>query len=1068
MKFSGNEVDRLKEDISSWTTDHQDLTIVQRNRLPSRAYFVPHTTVNSALTNERGSSDAFLSLQGTWKFHLYPSPRALTAAIIDPSFDDTLWDSLNVPSNWQMHGYGHPHYTNVIYPFPVDPPHVPTENPTACYRRSFFLDTSIEEQSITLLFEGVDSAFHVYINGHYVGYSQGSRLPSEFSISNYVTPGENHIAVIVYQWSVGSYLEDQDQWWLSGIFRDVYILCRPKVNFQDITVQAQLDTQQRIGNLFVHIEIKNELHLDANCKVDLSVLSSRFAKTNLISTSKEVTVLRETTTSLTITCSLQDVSPWSAETPFRYPILLTLSDGDNERESVLLYVGFRKIEQRDGLFFVNDKAIKLLGVNRHDHHPVYGKTVPLSWMIEDVRMMKQHNINTVRTSHYPNDPRFYDLCDEYGLYVIAETDLETHGFFVTGNWHQLSQDITWQPHYVDRLERTIVRDKNHPSIIMWSLGNESGYGINQIAMAELAREIDPSRLLHYEGETRALMEDDNAFEKAVMDVHSTMYTSVDDLIELGRQTTISKPHILCEFAHAMGNGPGGLTEYVEAFFAYPRLQGGCVWEWLDHGILQMSQDGKPFYAYGGDFGEQPHDRNFVIDGLVFPDHTPSPALHAYKYAIQPLKVSQLDIADGSVSITNRYDFLDLSHLNCQYRITAPSGTLLRGMISLPAILPGETEKVSLGIKLPDLPEGERCFLQLLFVLRDDLPFAKAGFTIGHHEFALPVRALPPVKNNAISNNSHKLTVVEQEHNFIITGNTFTIIFDRIKAKIEQFHYQNRSLIQSGLQHDFWRAMTDNDQPPTWDDTPSTAAYWQRLGMHLMTERIDAVTLTIAKNENEVHIEVQSRMAPPVFSWSIDMSTTYRILPTGLVLISIAGTPKGAFPRVLPRIGMTMTLQKDLQNASWFGRGPEESYVDSHQATLHDLFQQTVDAMWVPYVYPQENGSHLDTDMLTLTDEQGFGLMVTGDQPFSFSAHHALTSEIDQAKHTIDVPYHPEVTLHLDHAMHGLGSASCGPGVLPQYELVTQPFLYMLCLQPYYENDTSLATMYRTILKQISH
>jgi beta-galactosidase/evolved beta-galactosidase subunit alpha len=589
--------------------DWENLEVLQRNRLKPRSYFFSYRNKNTALSYERGDSQGFLLLNGKWKFHYANAPIDSPSDFYKEDYCTDDWSELPVPSHWQLNGYGRPHYTNVQYPFPVEPPIIPTENPTGAYKRSFYLTKEALSEQLHLIFEGVDSSFHVWVNGIEVGYSQGSRLPSEFDITNVVKEGENSIAVRVYQWAESSYIEDQDMWWLSGIFRDVYIVAKPTTHIQDVFLVGSLENQFQDGRLNFELAVSGE---SEGYQVTVEILDNGtvLATQELKVESRRVTGFLE----------VKHIKQWNAETPALYDVLVTLhSPSGDVVEVIPQRCGFKNVEIKGGQLLVNGVAVMFKGVNRHDAHPDFGRAVPVSSMIEDLTLMKQHNINAIRTAHYPNDPRFYELCDQFGFYVIDETDLECHGFVYIDQPHLLSDDPAWQAAYIDRMERLVERDKNHPSVIMWSLGNESGFGQNHVAMYEWAKRRDPSRLVHYEGETREIMNECNYVpdrDPIATDVHTTMYTPIEKMKVIGGLKNLKKPHILCEYAHAMGNGPGGLKEYWETFYAYDRLQGGFVWEWVDHGLRQHSPKGKEYFAYGGDFGETPHDGNFVIDGLV--------------------------------------------------------------------------------------------------------------------------------------------------------------------------------------------------------------------------------------------------------------------------------------------------------------------------------------------------------------------------------------------------------------------------------------------------------------------
>ncbi|MFA9479771.1 glycoside hydrolase family 2 TIM barrel-domain containing protein, partial [Phycisphaerales bacterium AB-hyl4] len=667
----------------------QDPATLALHRLPARSAFTSHPDEAGAMQGPFAPSPHHRLLNGRWRFHYATHPALSPRAFHQNDFDDAGWEALDVPGHWQLQGYGRPHYTNVVYPFPVDPPRVPTENPTGSYRRTFHLPDRPADQRFVLRFDGVDAAFHVYLNGEQVGYSQGSRMTAEFDVTDMVREGENLLAVRVYQWCDGTYLEDQDMWWLSGIFRDVSLLTLPKVHVFDLAMRTELDSDYRDASLTVRATLANRFDSRVDSyRLTLRLLDAdgRDVLDEPLAGEVNVDPLGEATLSLNTTVC--NPAKWSAEQPTLYTLLASLLDDAGQvLEVIPLNVGFRQVQIKAGKLRVNGRAIMLKGVNRHEWDPDRGRAVSLETMIEDVRLMKRHNINTVRTAHYPHDFRWYDLCDRYGLYVIDEADLETHGFEPIGNWSQLSDDPAWEPAYLDRMQRMVERDKNHPSIILWSLGNESGFGQNHKAMAHWVREHEPTRPLHYEG--------DGTLE--VSDVFSKMYSSLDEVkhIAEGREPIHhygldvqpdvygKRPFILCEYSHAMGNGPGDLHDYWQLFYKHERLQGGCVWEWIDHGIRRRLPDGREDFAYGGDFGDEPHDSNFIADGLVMPDRTPSPGLLEYKHVLAPVHVEAVDLDRGEIRLTNRYDFANLDHLHLAWRVSCDGEVLQSGDATMP-------------------------------------------------------------------------------------------------------------------------------------------------------------------------------------------------------------------------------------------------------------------------------------------------------------------------------------------------------------------------------------------------
>ncbi|MDM5340282.1 glycoside hydrolase family 2 TIM barrel-domain containing protein [Fictibacillus enclensis] len=1042
--------------------DWENLLVLERNREPARSCFVSYEDKASALSYEKGRSGRYQLLNGTWKFHYAGQPALAPEGFQKDDFDVTVWDDIPVPSNWQMNGYGRPHYTNVQYPFPVNPPHIPDENPTGSYRRDFYVSDSWKDDTIILRFEGVDSSFHVWVNGEEAGYSQGSRLASEFDITSLVRDGKNTLAVQVYQWSEASYIEDQDMWWLSGIFRDVSLIAQPRVHVNDYFIRTELDENYQDAVLHLDVDVHN--HHSKKCKgyhVEVSLLDRDFKAVNGVDKREEISVDPFDKARLTLSMPVMNPEKWSAESPYLYHLLLTLKDDqENTIEELAARTGFRSVELKDGLFLVNGVPIKLKGVNRHDHHPDFGRAVPLEWMIEDVRLMKTHNINAVRTSHYPNDPKFYDLCDEYGLYVIDEADLECHGFVFTDNMHQLSEDPDWQEAYMDRMRRMVERDKNHPSIIMWSLGNESGFGQNHVAMAEWAKQRDPSRLVHYEGEVREIMVKDDNNPKSMpiaSDVFTTMYTAVEIMDQLGSRTDLEKPHILCEYAHAMGNGPGGLKEYWETFYNYPRLQGGFVWEWLDHGIRQHTANGEEYFAYGGDFGEQPHDGNFVIDGLVMPDHTPSPALAEYKKVIEPVFVEERDLKNGKVSILNRYDFLSLNHLQLNWSIEAGGKRMSSGVELLEDIQAGETKEIAIPYALPAVIQpGTDYWLNLSFTLISDTAWAKAGHEVAWSQFKLPVHAEAAVMDRRVMPD---LETVEEPHKVHVKGQAFEAVFNKLNGRMESWTHEGSSVLEKGPKLHFWRAPIDNDYLANsgWKAV-SSYDQWVEHGLNQLQQRLISFTYEVSVDDKSVRLAAKYRIAPAKLSWGISATLMYEIYGSGDVVLKAEGQPEGNYPATLPRIGLQLELPNELDQVKWYGRGPGESYIDSKQAGRIGVWSTNVNGLYTPYVLPQENGNRHEVRWASFTNHYGTGLFAGGIPVIDFGASRYSVETLEAAKHTHELVKENHIVLHLDYQQHGLGSASCGPDVLNKYQLHTGHFQFAVRLKPFNEGQMPAAEL----------
>ncbi|MFK4070744.1 glycoside hydrolase family 2 TIM barrel-domain containing protein [Streptomyces sp. NPDC029674] len=918
------------------------------------------------------SDAATLSLNGTWRFRLSPTADAEDDAFAADGYDPgapDAWGEIAVPGHWVLRGHGAPHYTNQLYPFPLDPPRVPTENPTGDHLRLFDLPADWPRDGAAVLrFDGVESCARVWLNGTELGDFKGSRLPHEFAVGELLRPGGNVLAVRVHQWSAGSYLEDQDQWWLPGIFRDVTLLHRPAGCAGDFFVHAGYDHRAGTGTLRVDSEVQGRVTV-AELGID-------------VPTGEQVTVA---------------VEPWTAETPRLYDATLATPG-----ERIPLRVGFRTVAVEDGLIKVNGRPVLFRGVNRHEFHPETGRALDLETMRADVLLMKRHNINAVRTSHYPPHPAFLDLCDELGLWVVDECDLETHGFQAVDWRGNPVDDDRWTPALLDRAARMVERDKNHPSVILWSLGNECGTGRGLTAMAEWIRARDGSRLLHYEGDASC----------RDTDVYSRMYADHAEVERIGRgedegpEERRRLPFILCEYAHAMGNGPGGLSEYQRLFETYDRLQGGFVWEWIDHGIAHPAYE----YAYGGDFGEELHDGNFVCDGLVFPDRTPSPGLVEYKKVVEPVRIEG-DGPSGAVVITNLHDFAGLSHLAFTWSYEKDGTTVADGVLAVPPVGPGERTEVKLPPPPPRNPDAETQWT-VRASLAEDTAWAPKGHVVAWAQLPVEYGMVLPVPGGAAP-------VRDAAGRRITLG---AAEFDARTGTLLTF----RGREVRDLRLDVWRAPTDNDNGMPWRPEPSVASLWRKLGLHRMRHRVDSV-----ETAGEA-LTVRTRVAPAASD--LALRTEYHWASNGRkLLLRMSVTPEGDWPVPLPRLGIRFGLPGAPGRVRWFGGGPGEAYPDTAAASLIGVWESDVDAMQTPYVRPQENGARAAVRWA----EVG-GVRVESDGAPAFTVRRWTTEQLDAARHRTDLTPGDTVWVNLDIARHGIGTQSCGPGVLPQYELRATP------------------------------
>jgi beta-galactosidase/beta-glucuronidase len=1008
----------------SESRDWENPQLLGRNVLPPRATLIPYADEASALSGERGDLEFLRPLSGDWRFHYLASPASAPAGFERDSFDDGDWDTLPVPSNWQMHGYGRPNYTNAAYPYPVDPPHVPTDNPVGLYRTQFTLPTAWSERQVVLRFGGVDSAFYVWVNGQLVGYSQGSHLPSEFDITPMVRRGGNLLAVQVFQWSDGSYLEDQDMWRMSGIFREVFLLARPQAHIAEVSVTTRFDDGYRDARLGLRVSVRNcsrERAEGLSLSVRLFDAERRLVLETAVGEKLSLGAHGETTAAAEL--AVEQPRKWSAEDPNLYALLVSLRYADGRVHQVeRVAVGFRQVERRRVEVLLNGVPIKLCGVNRHEIDPDLGHAVSLESMITDIKLMKQHNINAVRTSHYTDDERWLDLCDRYGLYVVDEADLETHGFGYT------APDIParrpeWREAFVDRARRMVARDSNHPSVIMWSLGNESGYGPNHDAMAEWIRGADDTRLIHYEG----------AGDAPMVDVVSTMYPQVDRLAEEGKRTDDDRPFFMCEYAHAMGNGPGNLKEYWEAVRSYPRLLGGCIWEWVDHGLRRRTESGEEWFAYGGDFGDEPNDGNFCIDGLNFPDRAPHTGLTEYKKVIEPVGVEPVDLGSGKLRITNRYAFLTLGHLAGRWAITCDGRQVAAGPVPHLDTAAGASEEISLPYETPK-DTGE-CFLDLSFALAASAPWAPAGHEVAWAQFALP--ANPPAATTVATAAMPELKAERAANAIVVAGEDFRLAFDTEHGIISAWESRGLQLLKSGPRLTVWRAPTDNDV--------HIAREWRKAGLDRLWHRTARVTGR-ALSERAAEIVVESVLGgyslPPAF----DCLYHYLVYGSGDLLIEVEVTPRGELPS-LPRLGLQMALPGRFDRFAWYGLGPHEAYADRRESVRVGVYAGLVQDQHVPYVRPQENGNKLDVRWAAVTDVRGDGLLTVGQPLMNVSAHHYTPEDLTAAEHTYELKRREETILRLDHAQAPLGSASCGPGPLVRHLLKAEKTRFAVRLQP---------------------
>jgi len=993
------------------------------NRMPARAHFLTFPSKEKALLNNNRYTHAFKNLNGVWKFMFLDAPEYSPEGFFNSDFDVTKMDDITVPGNWQLQGYGKMHYSDLWYNFPINPPYVPTENPTGIYKRTFFVEESYRDKKIIIRFCGVDSAYHLWINGKEVGYSKVARNESEFDITDLIRIGEeNDVTVRVYQWSDGTYLEDQDMWWESGIFRDVELIGVPKDGINDYKVIADLDDEYKNGIFKVEAFLRTTKEVNVTFELVDAGENTVFTKTVVAKEGKAC-----------IDEVIADVNHWTAETPYLYKLFMTVEDDGQIVEVIPQNVGFRNIRLNGETFLVNGVAIKFKGVNRHDYSPQNGRVVSREEIEKDIILMKQFNINAIRTSHYPNSYYLYDLCDEYGMYLIAETDLECHGFELTGDYKWITDDPSWELAYVSRMTRMIERDKNHPAIIFWSLGNESAFGCNFRKMTDVAHEMDPTRLVHYEGD----------FDVESADVYSTMYTWIEnpkkpylmkDIIEKSK-----KPHIHCEYCHAMGNGPGNLKDYQDLVYAHDKLQGGFVWEWFDHGIESFTESGEKYYRYGGDFGDDPSNKDFCIDGLIMPDRTPSPGLYEYKKVIEPITTTAVDIQKGIINLLSRYDFANLDRFNLVYKVMEDDVILQTGFMAVPSIEARANKDITLPYDLSAIKvkPGAHYYVNISYQLREDTSYASSGHELATAQFELPLY------KEGIMVRPEGILNVEKEHTTLhVKGANFSLDFNLVNGNLMNIVRDGMQVLSKGPRLTLWRAPISNDMEII---DKLKKVYF----LHLEHEVV--MNIDYHMEGNILKVEVDTINSTTNSAWHFKTKYVYTVCPSGDILIDVEGTPSGRVdlaPDMLPRIGVSMHLDKSMEHVRYFGMGPGENYADSKEAAQMGLYANTVDGLFTNYVIPQENGNHMGCKWVSMTNDRGMGLLASTEGDFNFSASWYEDKDLDDAKHTCDLVKRDYIVFNVDYKQNALGTNSCGQWQLDKYRAKFEDFKLSFRLTPF--------------------
>jgi len=979
-----------------------------------RAYFVPHDTKDGALSDIRETSRYFKSLCGSWKFRFFASLNDVKCVTGD-GFTTDGFDKLTVPMNWQMaldRGYDVPNYTNVNYPIPIDPPYVPDENPCGLYVRDFTVPASLADKEIYLNFEGVDSAFYVWVNDTFAAYSQVSHMTSEINVTSLVKEGKNTIKVLVLKWSDGTYLEDQDMWRMSGIFREVYLLFREKTHIRDIFVKSNLN------ETYDKAAFTAELSLTGSASVDWMF----FAPCGELIASGSETIDGDGVISVP---EIENPALWSDEKPNLYTILLHCGG-----EYIAINTGARRIEIKDKVIYINGQKVKAKGVNRHDSHHLLGHATPLEHMIRDIKIMKAHNVNMVRTSHYPNDPRFTALCDKFGLYVCDETDIETHGMHP---WNGLSDSPDWTDAYVDRARRMVERDKNHPSIIFWSLGNESGFGRNHVAMTAYIKGRDNTRLVHYEGANSHYTEGVNRLD--VTDVESHMYTHPDGCAAYCEDKEKVSPFFLCEYCHAMGNGPGDLREYWEVIESHDEFFGGCIWEFIDHSVAIGDRYGNPSFTYGGDFNDHPNDGNFCVDGLVYPDRRVHTGLLEAKQVYMPVEVTKGEGA-GSVIIRSRRYFKCLCDISLYWTVEADGKTVKSGVIEKLEIAPTETKEYNL------FDEAAYCgIVTLNLSFRQNAPtaWAEQGYEVGFRQFILSDSCC---EEKAAAPSAYTVETDECRKYFKISVGESEYCINKFTGMLDRVIDNGEDLVTEPVIPQIWRAPTDNDRNVRWD--------WQRNGLHkAVVKCYDCAWVRRDADCAVVRANISMGCAP--HDVILRAAVTYTVKPgMGIAVtydVDFRERDREKDKFFYPRFGVRLTMPEGSEQMKYFGYGPMESYADKNLAARLGKFESTVTENYEPYVFPQENSSHMGCKWAQVSTAAGHGFFFTADTDFSFNASHYTPEQLTKTNHHYELTPNAETTVIIDYKQSGIGSNSCGPALAEKYRFMEDKFSFTVRIKP---------------------
>ena len=1015
------------QEVNDW----ENPAVFNINRLAPHAYFIPFETERKALDNNKNESEFYQSLNGIWKFNIAVNPENRPFDFYREDFDVSQWSDIPVPSNWECEGFDTAIYVNTRYPFweivreRPNPPHIPLEyNPVGSYRRNFTIPENWDEKQIKIHFGAVKSAFYIWVNGQKVGYSEGSKTPAEFNITKYIRSGENTLALEVYRWSTGSYLECQDFWRISGIERDVYLLATPKVNIRDYFVLAGLDDQYTNGTFSLDVEVQNQGgSIEGNYTVE-AVVSTIDGNKQLVNLSESLKI-DAVATHFQFNATVDNPLKWSAEQPNLYKLMIVLKDdAGNVLQALSQNIGFRTSEIKNGQLLVNGQPIYMKGVNRHEHDPDYGHVISRELMLKDIQLMKEFNINTVRTCHYPDDPEFYALCDLYGLYVIDEANIESHGMGY--GEASLAKQPEWGPMHLDRMQRMVERDKNHASIVVWSLGNEAGDGINFVQDAAWIKERDQSRPVQYE---RAGLE-------AHTDIFCPMYMGIDGITNYAKRNP-DRPLILCEYSHAMGNSCGSLQDYWDAIEAYPALQGGCIWDWVDQGLREVDENGRMYFTYGGDYGtDMPSDNSFCINGLINPDRIPNPQLFETKKVYQNISIKAEDLNAGRFTIQNKFFFTNLNEFSFIWTIKDAEGIVAHGMLSDLDVAPQSGK--SFNINLPKLEKpkaGQIYVLKFSMITKTRTGLVKKGHEQAWEEFELPVQS----QEFKVLSNSGGLSVQQKENANIIKGKSFSLTIDPETGIISSYQLKGKALMKQGPKLNFFRPPTENDIR----DRNGMRA-WSSAGLDQLKQYAGKATVKHMEDGTLLLIYPLTLKSNKL---EFDAVIQYQVFGDGTINIACETNLPSAVSAVA-KVGLQMKMLRSFNELNWYGLGGVSTYPDRKSGGKFDFYTSTAEELYDHnMVVPQDNCNQTDVRWAAVTNIEGVGLMMSGSNPMNFSAYPYDDKAITRARHMNDLNEADFVTVNFDDLVGGLGTATCGPGVLPQYVVKGDIYRFNVTYRP---------------------